>query len=130
MNRIKQHIPSFIDLDRTQEWVEFSNTDDLLAIEFVNQWAKPMNGKPFSHFAISDNCLMAIHDNGFHWWVVGYIEKPGKVNLPKWYGGKHKAQMPDGTIKILTTEVASLCGDTLTLKDGTKAIDIYIDKEK
>jgi hypothetical protein len=83
-----------------------------------------MDGKAFSHFAMSDNCLMVIHDDGFHWWVVGYVEKPERVDLPKWEGGKYRAQMSDGTIKILTNEVVSSCGYTLTLADGTKAINI------
>ena len=121
MNRFKQHIPNFIEVDKPPEWIEFQNTDALLSIEVVKQWSKPMDGKPFSHFAISGNYLMAIHDDGFHWWAVGYIENPQAVNLPKWNGGKHRAKMPDGTIKTLTDEVVSVCGDVLTLRDGTKA---------
>lgn len=39
----------------------------------------------------------------------------------KWDGGKYKAEMPDGTIKTLTDEVYSSCGDKLTLRDGTEA---------
>ena len=67
---------------------------------------------------------MVIHDDGFHWWVVGYIENPADIDLPKWDGWKHKAKMPDGSIKTLTDEVISSCGDILTLRDGTKAKNI------
>ena len=120
MNRFRQHIPSFAYDGDLSEWIEFKNTEDLLSIEVVKRWVKPMDGKPFSHFAISDNHLMAIHDDGFHWWCVGCIEDPVSVDLPKWDGGKIRAEMPDGTIKTLTDEVVSICGDILTLRDGTK----------
>lgn len=124
LNRFKQHIPNFVDVDNPPEWIEFKTTEDLLSIATVTQWAKPMNGKPFSHFAMSDNRLIAIYDYGFHWWVVGYIEHPLMIDLPQWNGWKYQAQMPDGTIEILTNEVVSSCGDILTLADGTKAINI------
>ena len=117
-----QHIPNFVDTDKP-EAVEFETTQDLLMIDKVKQWARPMDGKEFSHFALSCNVLMAIHDDGFHWWVVGYIdiEHPTEIDLPKWESGKYRAKLSSGETVILTHEVVSSCGDTLTLKDGTTA---------
>ena len=118
MNRFKQHIPNFVDVDKPSKWIEFESTEDLLSLEIVQRYGKRQN---FSYFALSDNCLMEICDDGFYWWVVGYIDDPSTVELPQWEGGKYRAQMPDGSIKVLTNEVISSCSDVLTLRDGTKA---------
>jgi len=116
MNRIIQHIPSFIDVNKKLEWINFNTIEELLNIPFVKQWAKPMDGKDFLCFALYGNYLLVIHDDGFHWWTVGYIENSSSIDLPKWIGGKYQAQMLDGSIKILTSEVISVCGNTLILK--------------
>ena len=118
MNKFKQHIPNFVDVDECSDWIEFETTQDLLKLEIVQRYGKR---KDFSHFALSNSCLMEISDEGFHWWVVGYIADPSMVNLPQWEGRKHRAEMPDGSRVILTNEVVSSCGDVLTLRDGTKA---------
>lgn len=122
MNRFKQHVPAFIDTESSQ-WIEFKTKKDLLSINAVKQWAKPMDGKPFSHFAISGNYLMAIHDNSFHWWVVGYIENIKDIDcLPIWKGGKYRAKLNDGSHVVLDDgEVVSVCGNKLKLKNGSTA---------
>ena len=123
MNKFIQHIPGFVDVNEPAKEIEFETTEDLLAIDVVKQWTKPMDGKPFSHFAMSENCLMAMHDDSFHWWAVGFVGDPDSVDLPKWTGERFKAEMPDGRVKILMGKgaVVSSCGDILTLRDGTKA---------
>ena len=119
-----QHIPSFINVDKPKS-IEFETIDDLLATNAVKQWAKPVDGKPFSHFAISRNILMAIHDDSFRWWAVGYIEQPELIDLPKWEGGKYRAELEDGSHTVISSkDVISSCGSTLTLKDGSKAKNI------
>ena len=121
MNEFRQHIPNFVDI-KAPLLDKFETTEDLLNLEIVQRYGKR---KDFSHFAISDNCLMEISDEGFHWWVVGYIKKPNEVDLPKWDGGKYRAELPNGKKVILTSnEVYSSCGDELTLRDGTKAKNI------
>jgi hypothetical protein len=117
MNHFTQHIPAFVEVDLPAP-VPFETTEDLLALEVVRRYGKR---KDFSHFAMSDNCLMEISDGGYHWWVVGYIEKPDEVNLPKWSGGKYRAKLPNGEITTLSDEVISSCRDMLTLTDGSKA---------
>ncbi|MFH0952362.1 MAG: hypothetical protein V1838_04205 [Patescibacteria group bacterium] len=123
MNEFKQHIPNFIDIEDPPA-VKFETTDDLLNLEIVQRYGK---GKDFSHFAISGNCLMEISDEGegLHWWVVGYIKEPDKVDIPKFEGGKYRAKLPNGEIVTLTSEeVCSSFGNKLTLKNGTKVIRI------
>ena len=92
MNEFRQHIPNFVDI-KAPLLDKFETTEDLLNLEIVQRYGKR---KDFSHFAISDNCLMEISDEGFHWWVVGYIKKPNEVDLPKWDGGKYRAELPNG----------------------------------
>lgn len=79
MNTFQQHIPPFVDVDRPAP-ISFVGTDELLALEVVQRY----KDKRFSHFAMSDEYLMVIRDGGKDWWVVGYIEKPDEIDLPKW----------------------------------------------
>lgn len=117
MNRFKRHIPAFVDVDRP-DWIPFETTADLLNLEIVKRYRTDTN---FSHFAMEDNALMVISDNGFHWWVVGFIEKPDEIDLPKWEGWKFKAELANGERVILGNEVVSSCDGVLTLRDGTTA---------
>ena len=54
--------------------------------EYVQGFAKI---RP-STFVMSGRCLMTVSDNGYHWWVLGYIENPKEINLPQWNGPKYK----------------------------------------
>ena len=87
MNKFKQHIPNFVDFGKAPEWIEFETTEDLLNLEVVQRYSKR---RDFSHFAISGDLLISILDKGYKWWVVGYIEDPTVVDLPKWQP-KYKA---------------------------------------
>ncbi len=118
MNYFKQHIPNFVDMDKRPEWIPFATTEELLNLEVVKRYGRKKN---FSHFAMSDNYLMVIADEGFIWRVVGRIKNPDEVDLPQWEGWKFRAEMPSGEQVILGDEVVVSCGDTLTLRDGTKA---------
>jgi len=104
--------------------VEFATQDDLLKHDDVKRWS---DEDTFSHFAMSHNHLMAILDDGYTWWLVGYLTlaTKGLIDLPKWEGGKYKAKLADGSLVDLTSsEVVSSCGDCLTLKDGTTATNL------
>lgn len=118
MATFRQHIPAFVEIDGPQPECEFSNTDDLLALEVVQRYGK---GVDFSHFAMHGNLLMEISDDGFKWWVVGSVSDPSAVDLPKWEGWKFRAELPDGSRVVLSSEVSSVCGDVLTLRNGTVA---------
>lgn len=118
MNSFRQHTPSFVDVDRP-EAIPFETTEQLLALEVVRRYGKRPD---FSHFALSGDLLMEISDEGHHWWVVGYIDQPELVDLPKWVYGKYRAELPDGTrVDLEGSVIMKSCGDELTLRDGTTA---------
>ena len=121
MNRFVQHVPSFVYTDEKPLTGEFESTKDLLSLDVVKRYG---NSDDFSHFAIGDNCLMEISDDGFKWWVVGYIKNPDDVDLPQWDGGKYRAELPSGKMVTLGQEVVMSCGNVLTLSDGSKAINL------
>ena len=146
-NRFQQRIPSFVDgFERFS--FDFATTEELLANDWIKSWSEPFKPQKlttltvatgewtesetkntsgdFCRYSILDNCLMAEFDDGFHWWVLGYIEKPELVDLPKWSGWKYRAIL-DGQEVVLTNEVISSCGDVLTLRDGRKAKNIRYD---
>lgn len=86
MNKFKQHVPNFIDgVDPVT--YEFSTTAELLAKPRLAEWAA---APKFSHFAMSDKSLVAILDDGFEWWVCGFISDPSAMDLPKWEGPKYR----------------------------------------
>lgn len=119
-----KHIPAFVDTRGMDENIskECSSIDDLLDLpDLVLHSSK----SDFSHFAVSDDALMAIRDNGFHWWVVGYVDNDAAQNFPKWCGGKYRATI-DGVEVILDGgEVVSSCAGVLTLSDGRVAYHKY-----
>ena len=63
MNALWQHIPGFANDGSPPPVGEFASTAALLALDIVKRHGK---GPDFSHFAMSDDKLMAISDGGFH----------------------------------------------------------------
>jgi hypothetical protein len=117
MNHFKQHVPSFIDNGYKRVEFEFKTTADLLNSAVVKKYVEPG-----SYFVKSDNCLMVVTDNGFHWWVIGYIKNPQDVELPEWDGVKYHALLDGQKVILSSSEILGSCGDTLTLRDGRTAI--------
>ena len=89
MNKLIPHIPAYISIpDLPIE--EFSTLDELLKLDHV----KKFKGEAL---AMSDNHLMAIKDNGKHWWVIGRIEgNMEDITIPKW----ESFQMPNPLIIV------------------------------
>lgn len=87
MNKLREHIPTFVDTREPPGQFEFETTEDLLNLDISTFYQKIEN---FSHFARSRNMFMAIYEEGYHWWVIGYLEKPEDVDLPIWDGGKYR----------------------------------------
>jgi len=118
LNRFTQYIPAFVDARGGKPYsIEFRTTEELIALKVVQRYIRD----DFSHFAMSDEHLMAVSDDGFVHVVVGRIQYPKLVDLPPWDEWKFRAELPNGEKVILGNEVISSCGDVLTLKDGTKA---------
>lgn len=87
--RFVQHVPSFVDhVDPTR--AEIADLESLLKLPCVAQWTKGMDGHKFSHWARSDECLMAVYGDNTAWWVVGYVTEIEKLGLPVWNPPKEK----------------------------------------
>jgi len=91
MATIKQHIPNFVSgIDPVS--VDFETIDDLMNIEFVQQW----KGNDFFQFSISPSgeyyILMCELKNGTRRYVVGYITgvNEDRFNLPLWKAKREK----------------------------------------
>ena len=112
MNKLKQHIPCFVDIPGKRNY-NFKKTKDLLNLKIVKGYID----KSFSHFAMDDDSLMVINDNGYKWWVIGTIEKPELIDLPKWKGGKYKAILEGKKVILSGDEVMGSSGDILHLKN-------------
>lgn len=91
MNKIKQHIPNWVD-GYEPEITEFNTLDELLAIPWVKKWTTIPEFYRFS--ASSDQSadrflvpemthLMAELKQGREWWVVGLM-KHNVPELPEW----------------------------------------------
>ncbi len=119
MNSFRQHIPAFADVDQPDA-IHFTDTATLLSQPVVQRY----KDATFSHFCMNGNALMVVNDDGFEWWVVGFVADPSAVDLPAWGGWKYLARFPDGREAVLTTEVISSCGGCLKLRDGTEAVDV------
>ena len=109
---------SLSDPDYTPVVFNFETTADLLALDSVQKAASPG-----AEFVMSDGYLMVLTKEGFEWWVVGRIGKPEEIDLPKWSGPKVYVRLEDGTHKI-ATDISSICGDRIVLKDGTIALKV------
>jgi len=115
-NKIVQYRPkSFEGFEN--KVVDFDSLDELLSIDFVNNFK---NQKKFERFCLGDKHLMAIYDNGFHWFVVGLIDNPDLIDLPKWDGGKYKVTDGEKEYVFNSSEVYRSNAYEVTLKDGRK----------
>lgn len=110
---------SFHDPDYVPTVYYFETTEELLALPPIQLYRAPG-----LKFELSDSHLMLVLKDGFEWWVLGRIGQPDKVNLPKWEGPKILVRMADGTTKVVSKEIYSICGDEIRLHDGSVAIKV------
>jgi hypothetical protein len=100
----------------------FEKFSEVLDIPQIKFWR---GVRDFSHFALNDHLLMVVLYKGFQWFVVGVVQKPKEVDLPKWDGGKYYARLQDGQTKILVGDEVKECSELgLTLSDGTSAQNV------
>lgn len=95
----------------------FETTEELLQILKYKH-----NTQPEAQFALSDDYVMLVLKDGFEWWVAGKVRYPKTVNLPKWEGAKYHA-LVNGVERVVT-HVKSICGDLITLGNGSTATRI------
>jgi len=77
-NKIRQHVPGFADVSPQE--AEFDTLEGLYEIPFVK---KRMHGVDFDCFSLNSDALISVEEKGAYWWVVGYIEHPELVDIPK-----------------------------------------------
>lgn len=110
MNKIVQHIPGFIGGDGAPEGVRFDSVAELLEIPWIKQWEKTFipptewaeamqfhefDLEIFYRWAMCDNSLMAEYNEGKRWYVIGCIEKPEEVDLPRVVEEEYGRRMKD-----------------------------------
>lgn len=117
MIKFTPRIPNYVDAERVT--LTFDCFDDMILSETFTRFSK-LNG--FSHFAIDDNYIMAILDDGFRWLAVGKPDVDLSDQFVKWNGGKYRALMPDGSTAVFDSdEVHGSSGDRLFLANGAEA---------
>lgn len=122
----RQRIPGFIDpRGLVPEEFYFDTTEELVNHPFIQGWLDRHNP---SNLVKDEKYLIVEYNEGFNWWVIGYITNSDDLQVPEWTGGKWVVQYENGQIEVLTKEsknpVIRTCGDEITLKDGTKCKDI------
>ena len=130
MNHFKERIPNFIDSRGiTPVEFDFGTVEELKQHPYIQKW---LNKSP-SHLCKSDKFLMALMDEGFTAWVIGWITNPDELDIPI-YEQKTILQYSDGTIEISTQNsenpVVSIRGSEATLKDGTVCKRQYYEEWK
>ena len=115
-----KHIPSFVDYREEIPTCEFESVDDLLRTPEMQAHSSRQG---FSHFAISQNgssfSVLAVSDEGFKWWVVGYTDTGDIFHL--WEGWKFRALLDGKECVLGKGVVTTSCGDVPTLVDGRQA---------
>ena len=93
-NHFKKYTPLFFE-GFDEEDFYFDTLEELLSNDLVANWTRNpfdlINGiKParpyeeFHKFSMSENKLMAELEEGYEWWIVGFIKYPERLNLPGW----------------------------------------------
>ncbi len=93
--KFKQHIPSFVEVGPEGPFeIEFITKEELLSNKWIKSWAKDKGFYQYSFSPkdkLSNGCagyLMAEHNKGKDWWVLGYLSGMEKeiqsLNLPIW----------------------------------------------
>lgn len=95
MIQFKKHIPTFIDTGERPDWVSFKTLEDLLEEPFIKRFS---DDESFYRYSMSsEGHLIQEKNEGYNWWVIGYIKDPNQiVHLPKWeqkYGKKELTEV-------------------------------------
>lgn len=104
--RFRQHMPGFVDAEPYE--IQVNSIEELLNHPNIKRLAKD---KKHHRFSISKNdgkwsssCLMHELDNGYTWFVVGYLEMtPEQTGLPIWeprYTAAQKRKMAQPVKRI------------------------------
>lgn len=87
MAKFVQRIPGGVDTSIEPLEIVFETTEELIESEYVQRF---VTMKGHEALVVEDNVLMAISDEGYHWWALGYIDDMSAVNFPQWEGAKYR----------------------------------------
>ncbi len=125
MNKFVQHVPTFCDGCEPKSFF-FSSQEDLVrelgGLGYGNGVGK--------YFELSGNTIMEVSDNGYHWWVAGYVSSTEGLTFNKWEAKykpvKTKEQLQaegittynpeDITIKVGGITFEGFSGDIVTIE--------------
>jgi len=79
--KITKHVPGCVDMGDPLKESHFQDVPKLFAIPWVKSFSKYPD---FYRYSMSEECLMAEYKGGKEWWVVGSIDHPERIQLPKW----------------------------------------------
>lgn len=82
MNSFKEY-KSSIEFPYYDEPIEFlfNNIDELLNNSHIKSFC---DRHDFHRFSIDEDTLIVEYDNGYDWYVIGYIKYPELLQLEKW----------------------------------------------
>jgi hypothetical protein len=93
-----QHVPSFVDNGGVARKIEFAALEELLADPWIASWTRDDGFYRFSKNRVGQaTMMMAEHDAGARWWVMGYLKGDGidALKLPQWLPQKASAPVTD-----------------------------------
>lgn len=77
--KLTHYVPAGMNADGT-EIGSFETTEELLSLPLVRRCLEFVD---FHQFFLVDDLLMAETNDGLNWWIVGRIDAPEKIDLPK-----------------------------------------------
>lgn len=77
--KLTQYIPACMDVDGV-ELGSFDTTEELLNLPFVRRCRELVG---FQRFSIMDDFLAVETNYGLDWLVIGRLDEPGRIDLPK-----------------------------------------------
>jgi len=115
MPRVKEYIPSVCEVRELPKTIEYETKEDLLELDFIKRWAEDPE---FYKFSYDDNHLLAELREGYSWYVVATVEGISNLGFPAWDHGRTKVTDGVTTFTVEGKEVASYCGNVVTMKGG------------
>lgn len=110
MYKFTQYIPPMVDY-RSEPASFVFETEEEMTSELSKLGYGLSKCRVFSHYAVIDNLLMEVSDEGFYWWVVG-TASPVPTWLPKWeakYREFKTEYKPENVVVILNGVVLQEC---------------------
>lgn len=91
--RVYRYRPSFVDMDERNEEIRVATVADLLAIDWVQNFATVTGIGVFHRFSLAGGvALIAEYDGGAKYWTIANLESDVPIDLPVWVPVKKEVQ--------------------------------------